>query len=149
EVGPASAVLSGPHHPYTDSLTGDGVPGQVAGRPDSAGRAGCRFAWACPHRLDGLCDRVAPPVRLLSGPVGAPAHTVRCHREPSDLPRAASPPLAGSGTRVLPAAAGESVTFGRPVAAETSASPAGTSTSTGTGTSTDTTTSTNGKGVRT
>ncbi|AEH11491.1 MULTISPECIES: ABC transporter ATP-binding protein [Protofrankia] len=154
EVGPTSAVLSGPHHPYTDSLTGDGVPGQVSGRPDSAGRVGCRFAWTCPHRLDGLCDRVAPPVRLLSGPVGAPAHTVRCHLELSDLPRAASTPLAGSGTRVtrvMPAAAGESVTSGRPVAAETSASPAstGTDASTSTDAGTDTTTLTNGKGVRT
>ncbi|SBW28894.1 oligopeptide/dipeptide ABC transporter ATPase [Candidatus Protofrankia californiensis] len=112
EVGPTSAVLSGPHHPYTDSLTGTGAPGRVPGRPEPVepvGPAGCRFAGTCPRRVDGLCDQVAPPVRLLPGPPGAPVHTVRCHLEPSDLPRTPSTPLAGSGAQAPPAAQKERV----------------------------------------
>ncbi len=116
EVGPTSAVLSGPHHPYTDSLTGTdapapapGRPGRVPGRPDPVGPAGCRFAGTCPRWVDGLCDQVAPPVRLLPGPPGAPVHTVRCHLEPSDLPRTPSTPPAGSGAQAPPAAQKERV----------------------------------------
>ncbi len=116
EVGPTSAVLSGPHHPYTDSLTGIGAPAPAPGRPDSVpgrpgpvGPAGCRFAGTCPRRVDGLCDQVAPPVRLLPGPAGAPAHTVRCHLEPSDLLRTPSTPPAGSGAQAPPAVQKERV----------------------------------------
>jgi peptide/nickel transport system ATP-binding protein len=91
EVGPAEAVFSGPHHPYTAALLSS-VPAIGAGEvtrvrltgalPTAAARpAGCVFSTRCPQRLPGLCDREAPPVIT----PGA-GHVISCHLPPEDLP---------------------------------------------------------------
>ncbi|MCK9878131.1 ABC transporter ATP-binding protein [Frankia sp. Ag45/Mut15] len=112
EVGPAAAVLVGPHHPYTHTLSatptpttmpvdpapsGQGRPNRQDGRPGRQGwprrvrraptaTAGCGYAGSCPRRVDGVCDRVDPPLRLLGGAAATTAHTVRCHLDVADLP---------------------------------------------------------------
>ncbi|MFF3439226.1 dipeptide ABC transporter ATP-binding protein [Streptosporangium sp. NPDC002721] len=96
EEGPASRVLSGPHHPYTASLVaasrarpaGEATgtvragEGARAGRTRREGAAGCGFAARCPLRVEGLCDSVDPPVARLGD-----GHAVRCHLGTGDLPR--------------------------------------------------------------
>ncbi|EIV96228.1 ABC transporter ATP-binding protein [Frankia sp. QA3] len=95
EVGPATAVLAGPHHPYTHTLTTAAAPPPP--RHPSAGVRGCGFAASCPHRLEDRCDTLDPPVRLLAGPAGTAPHSVRCHLDPAQLPVVAPPPLPGAG----------------------------------------------------
>jgi len=91
EIGPAEAVFSGPHHPYTAALMSSvpsinegetarikltGVLPTVAARP-----AGCIFCTRCPQRIPGLCDTKPPPqIRLAAG------HVIDCHLSPDALP---------------------------------------------------------------
>ncbi len=89
EIGPASAVLRPPYHPYTEALL-SAVPriGRHAARVRLAGEPGavppgpgCRFATRCPRRLGPVCDE-PPPVRVL-----ADGHWVRCHIPAPELAR--------------------------------------------------------------
>ena len=86
EIGPVDAVFTPPYHPYTESLLA-AVPvadtGFAQRRIKLHGEApsllvnasGCGFASRCPRKLAGdLCDRVAPPLRLV-----AMGHAIRCH----------------------------------------------------------------------
>src|SRR5271166_5900356 len=85
EVGPAEAVFTGPHHPYTEALF-SAVPSLDGQRPDrirlqgeipSAADppSGCVFHTRCPRRLTtGICESTEPP--LLEG---EPDHPIRCH----------------------------------------------------------------------
>jgi peptide/nickel transport system ATP-binding protein len=85
EIGPADAVLRGPHHPYTAALVsaasastrirlkGDiPAPGAIA--------AGCIFQKNCPRKLGPICETVAPPFN------SADPHPIRCHIPRQDLP---------------------------------------------------------------
>jgi len=85
EVGPAEAVFTGPHHPYTEALF-SAVPSLDGQRPDrirlhgeipSAADppAGCVFHTRCPRKLStGICESTEPP--LLEE---EPGHLIRCH----------------------------------------------------------------------
>lgn len=91
EVGPAEAVFSGPHHPYTSALMSS-VPSidegakervkLVGALPTVARRpSGCVFSTRCPQRIPGLCDTKAPPrIQLEVG------HAIDCHLAPDALP---------------------------------------------------------------
>jgi peptide/nickel transport system ATP-binding protein len=85
EVGPAEAVFTGPHHPYTEALfsavpTLDGerperikLQGEIPSAADPP--SGCVFHTRCPRRLPtGVCESTEPP--LLEG---EPGHLTRCH----------------------------------------------------------------------
>jgi len=86
EVGSTRDVLLAPHHPYTQTLLTSvpqaGARGSIViDRPVRGATAvsaepvsGCRFQARCPHKIDGLCEIVAPPLRSLS-----PTHHVACH----------------------------------------------------------------------
>jgi peptide/nickel transport system ATP-binding protein len=87
ELGSARDVLCSPRHPYTQALLAavpqlraHGFPaaalparGIPSAAEDDAG-AGCRFKARCPHKIDGICETVAPPLRHLSL-----THQVACH----------------------------------------------------------------------
>jgi peptide/nickel transport system ATP-binding protein len=85
EIGPAEAVLRGPHHPYTAALVsassastrirlkGDiPAPGTIS--------AGCIFQKNCPRKLGPICETEAPPFD------SAAEHPIRCHIPKQDLP---------------------------------------------------------------
>jgi peptide/nickel transport system ATP-binding protein len=85
EIGPAEAVFSGPHHPYTEALLSavpsiDGMHPErirLSGEIPSAADPppGCVFHTRCPRRLaSGVCETTEPP--LLEA---APGHLIRCH----------------------------------------------------------------------
>ena len=84
EYGTAAEVFSPPFHPYTEALL------EAAPKPDPDARApaivlggqmpsptvrqpGCVFASRCPRKIDGLCEREPPPVRLFG------SHRIECH----------------------------------------------------------------------
>ena len=86
ELGSARDVLYSPRHPYTQALLAavpqlraHGFPaaalpaGGIPSAAEDAG-AGCRFKARYPHKIDGLCETVAPPLRRLSL-----THHVACH----------------------------------------------------------------------
>ena len=80
EVGPASSVLSAPHHPYTRGLLGSTPEGGFVPIPGSSPSPispphGCRFHPRCPRRTD-RCTR-AHPASVRIG-----YHEVRCLRCP-------------------------------------------------------------------
>ncbi len=81
EIGPADAVLAGPHHPYTAALVAAarGQRAERVGEPVTGGA--CVFFANCPWRIQGLCDVVPPPFDA-----GA-VHAVRCHLAIEDLPK--------------------------------------------------------------
>ncbi|MBI4339382.1 MAG: ABC transporter ATP-binding protein [Chloroflexi bacterium] len=81
ELGPAEAVLTRPHNPYTRLLLAsiprlgqEGQPGFIPGSPPdmTAPPSGCRFHPRCP-RVFGRCSREEPPLL----PVGE-GHYSRC-----------------------------------------------------------------------
>ncbi|CAM2179897.1 peptide/nickel transport system ATP-binding protein [Paraburkholderia sacchari] len=93
ESGPASAVLSGPCHPYTETLlnpamltcetsasetsTNHGQAGTPIGdipRNATSGATGCVFSARCPRKLGAICDEAAPPFEA-----DAQGHRIRCH----------------------------------------------------------------------
>jgi len=106
EVGPAEAVFTGPHHPYTEALF-SAVPSLDGQRPDrirlegeipSAADppGGCVFHTRCPRKLTtGICESTEPP--LLEGESD---HLIRCHiplAELRDLQRNQSAPSPQEG----------------------------------------------------
>ncbi len=82
EVGPAAAVLGGPHHPYTAALVSAAfaTPDRPAvvlagGRPSAGGPpGGCLFHTRCPRRIGPVCDTEEPPLHVAAG-----EHAIRCH----------------------------------------------------------------------
>ena len=97
EIGPAEAVFSGPHHPYTAALLSSvpSIDGAGADRvrltgalPSTANLPkGCVFHTRCPRMMPGLCDQIAPPqIALDSG------HALACHLPPEQLPTATRHP---------------------------------------------------------
>jgi peptide/nickel transport system ATP-binding protein len=86
ELGSARDVLCSPRHPYTQALLAavpqlraNGSPAaalSARGIPSAAedATAGCRFQARCPHKIKGICETVAPPLRRLSL-----THHVACH----------------------------------------------------------------------
>jgi peptide/nickel transport system ATP-binding protein len=107
EVGPAEAVFTGPHHPYTEALF-SAVPSLDGQRPDrirltgeipSAADppSGCVFHTRCPRKLTtGICESTEPP--LLEG---EPGHQIRCHiplAELRELQRSQSVPSQGGSS---------------------------------------------------
>ncbi|WP_075222527.1 ABC transporter ATP-binding protein [Acuticoccus yangtzensis] len=84
EVGPASALGTPGHHPYTEALL-SAVPSldsrgaermRLAGTVSAPGDGitGCRFADRCPRKIGPVCDTQAPPWR--TGPEGV---RFECH----------------------------------------------------------------------
>jgi peptide/nickel transport system ATP-binding protein len=100
DVGPADAVFSPPHHPYTEALL-SAIPTL---EPDAKQRvklhgtlpsasdppSGCRFHTRCPRFLGDVCVNVEPPWQST-----ADGQRYRCHIEPGELER-----LQGEATTV-------------------------------------------------
>lgn len=92
EVGPAEAVVAGPHHPYTHALLSavpalDGggahrirLEGEIPSAVDPPG--GCVFHTRCRHRIGPICATVEPAMVAVGE-----AHQVRCHLPPAELDR--------------------------------------------------------------
>lgn len=91
EIGPAEAVFSGPHHPYTAALLSS-VPTLTGAHeervkltgalPSTANLPkGCVFHTRCPRKIPGLCDQNAPPQVNL-----AEDHVLACHLARDELP---------------------------------------------------------------
>jgi peptide/nickel transport system ATP-binding protein len=92
ELGPAEAVFSGPHHPYTEALlsavpTIDGggrerikLEGEIpsAAEPPS----GCVFHTRCHRKIGAICEQQEPP--LVAAEEG---HLMSCHIPFEDLRR--------------------------------------------------------------
>lgn len=86
EIGPASAVVEQPQHPYTQALIAAvpqpdpnnrlGPRPVLSGEPPnpSARPAGCAFHPRCPAYLRGRCERQTPQLREV-----APGHWVACY----------------------------------------------------------------------
>ncbi|OUL81727.1 ABC transporter ATP-binding protein [Paraburkholderia hospita] len=92
EIGPASAVFDGPHHPYTEALLSsvpaldqrdgeqpsDAKPQRIrlAGELPSpaAPPSGCVFHTRCPRKLGTICEQQDPPYADAGD-----AHRIRCH----------------------------------------------------------------------
>jgi peptide/nickel transport system ATP-binding protein len=90
DVGPAEAVFSAPHHPYTEALL-SAIPSlDVDARPriklhgtlpsPSDPPSGCRFHTRCPRYLGDICKTVEPPWQAT--PDG---QRYSCHIEPEEL----------------------------------------------------------------
>jgi peptide/nickel transport system ATP-binding protein len=69
ETGPASAVFSGPNHPYTHALL-NAQPLALADGP--AIKGGCVFQQSCPRKLGRICESEDPAF-------GGEEHAIRCH----------------------------------------------------------------------
>ena len=93
DVGPAAAVFSLPHHPYTEALLSaiptldlDARPrikltGPIPSPIDPP--TGCRFHTRCPRFLGDVCETQEPPWQEDSG-----GHRYRCHIAPAELAEA-------------------------------------------------------------
>jgi len=86
EIGPATAVFDGPHHPYTEALLSS-VPtlGANAGAtrrihlsgdmPSAlAPPSGCVFHTRCPRKIGAVCEQQDPPMHEAGS-----GHRIRCH----------------------------------------------------------------------
>jgi peptide/nickel transport system ATP-binding protein len=88
EIGPASQVLAGPHHPYTAALVAASQrrgPATVQ-TPERFSEVGCRFADRCPLYLGPVCSDQHPVLSRLEN--SAAEHSVRCHLPADELPTA-------------------------------------------------------------
>ncbi|MHB9841285.1 ABC transporter ATP-binding protein [Paraburkholderia terrae] len=92
EIGPASAVFDGPHHPYTEALLssvpaldqhdGEASPDAKPQRIRLAGElpspaappSGCVFHTRCPRKLGAICEQQDPPYADAGD-----THRIRCH----------------------------------------------------------------------
>ena len=84
ELGPAEAVFSPPHHPYTEALlsavpTVDGasperirLDGEIPSAADPP--SGCVFHTRCPRKVGEICETTEPPLAEAE-----PGHAIRCH----------------------------------------------------------------------
>jgi peptide/nickel transport system ATP-binding protein len=95
EVGPADAVFSPPHHPYTEALL-SAIPTldldtrpriKLTGTLPSAAEppSGCRFHTRCPRFLGEQCATQEPPWQQAEG-----GNRYRCHIPPDELATAQS-----------------------------------------------------------
>ncbi len=92
EIGPAEAVFSGPHHPYTEALlssvpTIDGTHSErvkLEGEIPSAMKppSGCVFHTRCARKIGAICEEQAPQLRDI-----ASGHAIRCHLPVDELHR--------------------------------------------------------------
>jgi len=93
EIGPASAVFDGPHHPYTEALLSS-VPTLAAQGSEHNSKtpqkprihlsgelpspvsppSGCVFHTRCPRKLGAICEQQDPPFNDAGD-----AHRIRCH----------------------------------------------------------------------
>jgi peptide/nickel transport system ATP-binding protein len=96
EIGPAAAVLGGPHHPYTEALlsASPGPDGQIqrvklqGSLPSAVSPpSGCVFHTRCPRHIGPICDTIEPP--LVQRDEG---HAIRCHLPVEQMGR--QPPAA-------------------------------------------------------
>jgi len=86
EIGPAEAVIAGPHHPYTAALLSavpslaDGARIRLEGEIPSASAvpSGCVFHTRCPRKIGVICETDEP---VLPDAV----HAYRCHIPVADL----------------------------------------------------------------
>lgn len=94
ESGPASAVLGGPCHPYTETLLNAGSLARehpvdyesTAGTSPSPAGTGCVFSACCPRKLGAICDNTAPPfAETAAGNADVDAHRIRCHIPADEL----------------------------------------------------------------
>jgi peptide/nickel transport system ATP-binding protein len=86
EIGEAREVLLAPRHPYTQALLASALKSRGGGSPATEpaisgavvpaadASLGCRYQTRCPHKVDALCERVAPPLRRFT-----PSHSAACH----------------------------------------------------------------------
>jgi len=101
DAGSRKALAAPPFHPYADLLissvpelrTGwlDGLPPRAVAEPRmrdhvDAAKGLCVFRDRCPVRIDGVCDREAPPRRTL-----ADGKEILCHHTSAELERLQSP----------------------------------------------------------
>jgi peptide/nickel transport system ATP-binding protein len=97
EAGDQQAFVQAPFHPYTNLLT-NSVPELRQGWLENCGAAKgglppigepasvanlCPFLDRCPVRIDGLCNRSAPPRRTIAG-----GSEVLCHHTSAELLKA-------------------------------------------------------------
>jgi peptide/nickel transport system ATP-binding protein len=97
EAGDQQSFAQVPFHPYTNLLT-NSVPELRQGWLENCGAAHgalppigeltsgahlCPFLDRCPVRIDGLCNRSAPPRRSIAG-----GSEVLCHHESAELLKA-------------------------------------------------------------
>ena len=89
EIGPARAVLDGPHHPYTAQLvaaasgrTLGGASGIPLRAHDADVSEGCPFHDRCPQKLGTVCEQTAPALTVRDS-----GHQIACHLTPDQLPR--------------------------------------------------------------
>lgn len=102
EIGPASHVLEGPHHPYTEALLSAAptVLGERGRRIRLNGAipsalnppAGCVFNTRCHRKIGLICETQEPP--LLSDQDG---HAIRCHLPRGQLGRSRAPAMELAG----------------------------------------------------
>ncbi|UOM35248.1 ABC transporter ATP-binding protein [Acuticoccus sp. I52.16.1] len=97
EIGPASAVLDGPHHPYTEALlsaaptiTGERgtrirLTGEIPSPLDPP--TGCVFNTRCPRKFGPVCETEEPPLDDDTS-----GHGIRCHLPRSALGRVGGAP---------------------------------------------------------
>jgi peptide/nickel transport system ATP-binding protein len=91
ESGPARAVLSGPCHPYTETLlnaataTGQQAARAASGTPYTG--KGCVFSGRCPRKLGALCDETTPPFADADADADKhpDSHRIRCHIPAAEL----------------------------------------------------------------
>jgi peptide/nickel transport system ATP-binding protein len=89
EIGPAEAVFSGAHHPYTEALlSANPAAATHANRIRLQGElpsalnlpSGCVFQTRCPRKIGRICEDQEPP--LLDAGFG---HAIRCHIPAAEL----------------------------------------------------------------
>ncbi len=122
ELAPASQLIEDASHPYTRALLA-AVPepdpanrlrqrAVVGGEPPDAGDlpAGCAFAPRCPLVINGICERVVPPLITLTD-----GHQVACHLYPAGAGDAVG--SAGAEDEISSAGAGDELGRGDAAAA--------------------------------
>jgi peptide/nickel transport system ATP-binding protein len=95
DTGPAEAVCSAPHHPYTEALLSAApvlgqsrerirlsvvAPNGDSGSPNAAAPEGCPFHGRCHRSLGDKCATQAPPWQSDDS-----GNTYRCHIPPEEL----------------------------------------------------------------
>jgi len=95
EAGDTRSVLAPPRHPYSDLLVSSVPELRIGWLEDTAAMratkaalggvvtstvAGCAFADRCPFRIEGLCEREAPPARRTDAGL-----VIYCHRTLEEL----------------------------------------------------------------